>query len=140
MKNVLIIENDPDDFSNIKKLLKNKFNCRVFPENNFDFLEKNIFNLVINYKKNETPLDYSNLDLFVKNNGIKYVLIDMNLSRNLSEKDGFGKVLYEHFCQSKDLEKVLKFTKEQNDQINKSILQFLEACKVPITISKIEFN
>jgi dipeptidyl aminopeptidase/acylaminoacyl peptidase len=33
-----------------------------------------------------------------------------------------------------------KFTKEQNDQINKSILQFLEASKVPITSSKIEFN
>ncbi len=33
-----------------------------------------------------------------------------------------------------------KFSKEQNDQINKSILQFLEASKVPITASKIEFN
>lgn len=33
-----------------------------------------------------------------------------------------------------------KFTKEQNDQINKSILQFLESCKIPFTSSKIEFN
>ena len=33
-----------------------------------------------------------------------------------------------------------KFTKEQNDQINKSILQFLESCKIPFTTSKIEFN
>ena len=33
-----------------------------------------------------------------------------------------------------------KFTKEQNDQINTGILQFLEACKLPISTKKIEFN
>jgi len=33
-----------------------------------------------------------------------------------------------------------KFTKEQNDQINTGILQFLEACKLPFSTKKIEFK
>jgi acetyl esterase/lipase len=33
-----------------------------------------------------------------------------------------------------------KFTKEQNDEINKKVMSFLEACKVPISKKKIELN